>query len=222
MISQHMLSNAQYKYLTSQDSKITNISEQRDRITEKADKMFNTFRIIINSKNIDQEFKDKIFPTHKVTAFISNLTEYDAESTASQEEIKQEILIDLMKQSLKYFQTRYTEVFIKKEVKNFEQFAIDIVEFTRDQIEETEAQKLYHTRKPLVPPLLYPKRDTWTALCLQCLKYSVLGDDKDDAITKIHHSKNCSYLKEKKKIGMADSERIKIQFFKITPPEKKA
>ena len=221
-MSHHMLSDNEYKVLTSQNGEIKGISEYKSRIIEKADDWINCLRIIARSQTVDQEFKDRIFPTHKVTAFISNLTEYDRESTALQEEIKQKILIDLMKQSLKYFQTRYTEVFIKKEVKNFEQFAIDIVEFTRDQIEETEAQKLYHTRKPLVPPLLYPKRDTWTALCLQCLKYSVLGDDEDNAITKIHHSKNCSYLKEKKKIGMADSERIKIQFFKITPPEKKA
>jgi len=128
---------------------------------------------------------------------------------------------EILQKLSRYFQARYKEVFIKKEINNFEQFAEDIVKFTQDQIDETEAQKLYHTRKPLVPPLLYPKRDTWTALCLQCLKFSDLGDDKDDAIKRVPHSKNCSYLKEKKRIGKLDSERIKIQFFKITPPEKK-
>jgi len=221
MVSQDMLADAQRDYLTSQNSKITNVSEQRNRITEKVDKIFNTLRIIINSEIIDQEFKDKLFTTQKVTAFIDNLTQYDAESTATQEKNKQAIIIDLMNQSLTYFQSRYKEVFIKKEIKNFEQFAKDIVELTESKIAETRAQELYKTRKSLMPPLLYPARDTWTAMCDECHAYTTLGKNEDDAMKRVRHSKNCSIHKEKKLLGEDETERIKIQYYKITPPKKK-
>jgi len=221
MISQHMLSDAQYNYLTSQNSEITNISEQRDRIAEKTDKMLNTLRIILNSRNIDQEFKDMLFTKHKITALIHNLISYDPESIAIQESNKQAIVIDLMEQSLRYFQDRYKEVFIKKEMKSFQQFAIDIVELTESKIAETKAQELFKTRKSLTPPLLYPTRDTWTVMCDECHKYTNLGKNEDDAIKRVRHSKNCSIHREKKRLGKDGTERIKIQYYKITPPLKK-
>ena len=55
-MSHHMLSDAQYKLLTSQNSKITNASEQKIRIDEKADDMMNCIRIIARSQTVDQEF----------------------------------------------------------------------------------------------------------------------------------------------------------------------
>ena len=134
---------------------------------------------------------------------------------------KQAIMIDLMNQSLTYFQSRYKEVFIKKEIKNFQQFAKDLVELTESKIAETRAQELYKTRKSLTPPLLYPARDTWTAMCDECHAYTTLGKNEDDAMKRVRHSKNCSIHKEKKRLGEDETERIKIQYFKITPPEKK-
>jgi len=220
IMAQHMLSDAQYNLLTAQDNEITHISQEKGRIIEKVDSMFNTFRIINNSKTVDQAYKDEVFGTHRVTAFISNLTQYDDESTSKQEEVKQEIILDLMRQSLTYFQQKYKQVFIKNVIKTFEQFAEDILDLTRQQIEESEAQKLYHTRRTLVPPLLYPKRDTWSAVCIQCHRYSDLGGNEDDAIKRIHHSKNCSYFQQKKRKGM-DYQRIKLQYFCTRPPEKK-
>jgi len=123
-----MLSDKQYDLLSSQDSEIKGISEQKSRIIEKADKMMTTLGIILRSSNIDQELKDEIFPKHKITSLINNLTHYDHENTALQESNKQAIVIDLMDQALRYFQDRYKEVFIKKEIKNFEEFAKDITE----------------------------------------------------------------------------------------------
>jgi len=221
MKSHDLLSNAQRTYLTSQDNEITNLSEQKSRITEKVDQIFNTMKIILESKKIEQEFKDSLFTPQKVAIFIDRLTKYDPESTATQESNKQAIIIDLMKQSLSYFQSRYKEIkFIKKDIDHFQQVAEDIVEYTEKIIDETEAQKMYKTRKSLIPPLLYPTRDTWTALCIPCLSYTTLGKDKDDSIKRIRHTKNCSYhkeIKERKK----QKEQIFTQFFKIIPPKKK-
>jgi len=224
-LSHHLLSPAQYNFLTSQNSQITNVSQQKSRIIEKADEMMNTLRIILNSKNVDQQFKDDVFQKHKITSLINNLITYDIEQTALQESNKQAIVLDLMDQCLRYFQDRYKEVFIKKEVKTFEQFAIDITEFTEKQIAETKAQELFKTRKSLQPPLLYPSKGIWKAVCLECHKYTELGKNEDNAIKIIRHTKNCSIHKEKKRLGKDNvtyKERIKTQYYKIIPPKKKA
>jgi len=218
-----MLSDKQYELLTSQDSEIKGISEQKARIIEKADLMMNTLRIIINSNSIDQEDKDEIFPKHRITSMIHNLISYDNEATAKQESNKQEIAIDLMQQSLRYFQSRYKEVFIKKEIKVFEQFAEDIKEFTEKQIAETRAQELNKTRQTLQPPLLYPAETTWKAVCIECHSHREDGND-EDVIKTIRHTRNCSIHDEKKRLKKVKDgkERIKMQYYKIIPPLKKS
>jgi len=224
-LSQHKLSDKQYDFLTSQNSEIKGLSEQKARIVEKADKMMNTLRIILNSKYIDQEVKDQIFPKHRVTSLINNLTRYDPENTALQESNKQAIVLDLMDQCLRYFQDRYKEVFIKNVIKTFEQFSTDITDFTQSQIEETRAQELFKKRESLTPPLLFPRKDYWTAMCDECFRHSDLGKNEDDAIKRVNHRKGCSIHKEKKRlgkdVGVGFKERIKIQYYKITPPLKK-
>jgi len=217
-----MLSDKQYDLLTSQNSEIKGISEQKSRIIEKADKMMTTLRIILRSRNIDQQFKDEVFPKEKISSLINNLTQYDTDSIATQESNKQAIIIDLMEQSLRYFQDRYKEVFIKKELKTFLQFAQDITEFTEKQIAETKAQELFKTRQSLQPPLQYPsERNEWKAVCLECHKHNDYGKNEDDVIKRIRHTKNCSIHDEKKRLGKDGKERIKIQYYKITPPLKK-
>jgi len=221
-MSHYMLSDTQYNFLTSQNIHIKGISEQKSRIIEKADRMMNTLRIILNSKNIDQQFKDDVFPKHKITSLINNLIQYDADSTAKQESNKQAIVIDLMEQSLRYFQDRYKEVFIKKELATFLQFAQDITEFTEKQVAETKAQELFATRQSLQPPLLYPsERNEWKVVCLECHKTHECGKNEDDVIKKIRHTKNCSIHDEKKRLGKDGKERIKTQYYKIIPPLKK-
>ena len=190
-MSHVMLSPNDYKVLTSQNREIKGISEYKSSIIEKADAWINCLRIIARSKTVDQEFKDKVFSKDRITSLISNLTQYDTESTASQESNKQAIVLDLMEQCLRYFQDRYKEVFIKKELKTFQQFAEDIKEFTEKQIAETKAQELFKTRQSLQPPLQYPaERNEWKIACLECHKTYDYGKNEDDVIKKIRHTKN--------------------------------
>jgi len=155
-MSHNLLSDKQYDLLTSQNSEIKGISEQKSRIIEKADRMMTTLRIIMRSQNIDQQYKDEIFSKEKITSLINNLMSYDNEATALQEKNKQEIALDLMDQSLRYFQDRYKEIFIRRVIKEFESFAKDIREFTNKQIDETRAQELHKTRQSLQPPFTIP------------------------------------------------------------------
>jgi len=222
MESHHMLSDTQDNLLSSRHLEIKGFSQQRARIIEKADKMMVTLGIILRSDNIDQETKDNIFPKMRITSLINNLIKYENENTATQEQNKQAIVLNLMEQCLRYFQDRYKEVFIKNEIKNFEQFAKDITAFTERQIEESKAQELFKTRDTLQPPLLYPSKDVWKALCMECHRYTELGKTEDDVIKRIRHSKNCSIHQEMKRLGKDEKKRIKIQYYKITKPLKKA
>jgi len=221
MESRGLLSKEQFEYYSSQKNTITNLSEQKRRIAEKIDLIFNTMQIILESKSASQQFKDNLFTPQKIAVFIDRLTQYNPENTDIQEANKEIIIIDLMKQALSYFQSKYKEVFIKKEIKIFEQFAEDIIKLTKSRIEETEAQKMYKARKSLLPPLLPSKTDTWTALCIQCLSYTTLGKNKEDSIKRIRHSTNCLYHKADQLLGKQTKEQIHSQFFKIIKPKKK-
>lgn len=220
-MSHDMLSPNEYKLLTSQNSKIKGISEYKSRIIEKADDWINCLRIIARSETVDQEFKDKVFSKDNFTGMINNLIQYDDDSTAIQESNKQAITLNLMEQCLRYFQDRYKEVFIKKEIKTFEQFAKDITEFTEKQEKETRAQELFKTRQSLTPPLQYPSESNeWKITCLECYKMYDYGKNEDDVIKKIRHTKNCSIHAEKKRLGKDGKERIKWNYYRIIPPKK--
>jgi len=219
MKSQHLLSNDQHEYLTSQDSQAPNPSEQRRRISEKVDQIFKTLEIILRSNNIDQVFKDKIFIPHKVSYFIDSLTRYDPENTILQESNKQKIIIDLMGKVLLYFKSRYKETkFISKEMERFEELASDLQELTRREEMDTEAMTMYKTRKLGTPPLVFAVKDFWVAECIFCFSYTLLGKDEEDSIKKIRHARNCSFHKEMKRLGKKEKDRVYLQFFRTFPP----
>ena len=90
-----------------------------------------------------------------------------------------------------------------------------------DEEEEDEASIMYKTRKMPYPPRLFPERDNWTALCMQCYSYSTIGNNDSESIKHIRHAKNCSFHKEWKRFARKDRERVIQQFFKIIPPLKK-
>jgi len=217
-MSHDMLSDNEYKVLTSQDSEITNVSEYKSRIIEKSDDWINCLRIIARSQTVDQEFKDKVFTKSNFTGMFHNLIQYDTDNTAQQESTKQAIVLDLMNQCLRYFHDRYEEVFITKELKIFEQFAKDITEFTEKQIAETKAQELFKTRQSLQPPLQYPAETSWKAVCLECHKTDDYGKNEDDVIKRVRHTKNCSIHAEKKRLGKDGKERIKWNYYRIISP----
>ncbi len=220
MKSHHLLSNDQYEYLTSQTNDVPNPSEQRRRISEKVEQIFNTLKIIVISNKIEQEFKDKIFDPNKISYFIESLTFYDPESTVAQESNKQKIIVDLMWKVLTYFQSRYKETkFISKEIARFHDLAKDLEELAQREEDETEATIMYKTRKLPLPPLVYPKKDFWVSKCIYCFAYSSLGKNKEDSIKRIRHSRNCSFHKEMKRLGKKEKERVDTQFIVTLPPK---
>ena len=104
----------------------------------------------------------------------------------------------------------------------FRELASDIRETAEDEKREDEASIMYKTRKLPTPPLIVIQENDWTALCMQCFSYSLLGKKEIDAIKNIRHAKYCSFHKEWKRFGKKDTKRVIEQFFKTTKPTKKA
>jgi len=217
MTSRSLLSKAQEQYYTSQTNKITNLSEQKDRIETSIEKSFNAFKIILDSNKVDQEFKDKLFPSKKVWNFIELLTRYNSDNTTIQESNKQETITKLLDNSLTYLQRRYKKTqLISKEIKNFRQLLDTIVELTQAEIKQTEDMAFYKTRMHPHVPYLPPRGNTWQALCIACLSYTTQGESEKDSIKKVRHTKNCLFHKQRK-----TDKTIYEQYFRIIPPEKK-
>jgi len=215
MVSRGLLSKEQYLYYISQKNEISNLSQQKSRISKTVEQCFDTFKIILNSDKISQEFKDNLFPSNEVGMFIDLLTHYDPDNTTSQESNKQKIITKLLECGFTYLQRRYKKTqLISKEIKNFKDLLEDILELTQSEIKQTEDTTFYktrmHTNLPYLPPL-----NTWTALCISCLSYTTLGESREDSIKRVHHKKNCAFHKQRK-----TDKRINDQFFKIIPPKK--
>ena len=217
MESRGLLSKEQYLYYTSQKDEITNVSEQRDRITEKVEQCFDTFKIILNSDKIGQEFKDNLFPSKEVGMFIDMLTRYNSGNTTSQESNKQVTITKLLDLGFTYLQRRYKKTpLISKQVKDFRQLLDTIVELTQAEIKQTEDMAFYKTRMNPHIPYLPPRGNTWQALCIACLSYTTQGESEKDSIKKVRHTKNCLFHKQRK-----TDKTIYEQYFRIIPPEKK-
>jgi len=216
MIKQDLLSNVQRLYYTSQIDEISNLSQEKSRISDSIEQSFNTFKIMLNSDRAIQEYRDKLFPSKEVGMFIDLLTHYDPDNTINQESNKQEIIIKLFGICLYYLKQRYkTTKLFSKQLNDFSRLLEDILELTQSEIKQTEDMKFYETRMHSNLPYL-PPRNTWTALCISCLSYTTLGETREDSMKRVRHKKNCSFHKQRK-----TDKTIYEQYFKIIPPEKK-
>ncbi len=220
MVSHHMLSKEEFSYISSQKSQNSNSSQHRKRIAEKVEKIFKTLRIIQDSKNLTQEYKDELFNPTEISHFINSLTEHNPDNTNAQEINKQEIILDLIQKVFAYYQSRYkNQPILIKEIMKFSQLASDIKETAENEKREDEASIMYRTRGKMPnPPILMPEQDNWTALCIFCLQYSAIGT-KHEAIKHIRHTKNCTWHKEWKRFAKTDKVRVIEQYIKLIPPK---
>lgn len=220
MVSHHMLSKEEFSYISSQKPQNSNSSQHRKRIAEKVEKIFKTLRIIQDSKNLTQEYKDELFNPTEISHFINSLTEHNPDNTNAQEINKQEIILDLIQKIFAYYQSRYkNQPILIKEIMKFSQLASDIKETAENERSEDEASIMYRTRGKMPnPPLLMPEQDNWTALCIFCLQYSAIGT-KHEAIKHIRHTKNCTWHKEWKRFAKTDKVRVIEQYIKLIPPK---
>ena len=217
-----LLSKEQFSYFTSQiddDISITNRPQVMSRLAETITKCFDSFEVILKSKKITQEEKDKLFNAMRINFFLSKLTEDNPDNTNSQEINKQEIIVDLIQKVWSYYSSRYSgHKVIIKEIDKIKELAQDLKDTAEEEKREDEASIMYRNRGRMPnPPILFPEQNNWTALCIWCHQWSAIGN-KHEAINHIRHTKNCSWHKEWKRFRKTDTVRVIEQFIKLTPP----
>ena len=225
MVSHHLLSDVQYRYITSQKGfKVKNPSGERGRMASKVKKMFKTMKIILDSKELSQDFKDSTFKPLEVRVLIDSLTRHNPQNHITDEANKQTIILHMIEQVLAYYRSRYQDdKILIKEIMKFQELAQDLQERAKTEKEDNEASMMYKIRgKMPYPPYVERQTHYHTALCKQCFAYSLLGKTKDEAIKNIRHAKYCSFKLEWKRLGKIDKERVITQFFETQKPIKKA
>jgi len=222
MVSHGLLSESQFQYFSSQSDTIPNLSQDLDRVAEKVKDSFEMMELLLASKRLSQDQKDDMFKPTTISHFIDTLTYHNPDNTNAQEVFHQEIIIDLIQKVINYYQSRYrNHKFIIKQIMQFRELASDIREIAVNEKEEDEASIMYKTRKLPTPPLIDRQKNDWTAVCMQCFSYSLLGKREEDAIRHIRHAVNCSFHKEWNRFSKNDRQRVINQFFKTTKPQKK-
>ena len=164
-----------------------------------------------------------MFNPTRISLLINSWTQHNPKNKNIQEVNKQEIILHLIEPVLAYYRSRYkNQKIIIREIEKFQTLAIDLKETAESEKEEEEATIMYRTRQLPTPPLIQIQKNDWTALCMQCFSYSLLGKKEIEAIKNIRHATNCSFYKEWKRFGKKDTKRVIEQFFKTTKPTKKA
>jgi len=223
MKSRHLLSNDQYQYITSQNSKIPNPSEQRSRISEKVEQALNTFDIILTSQYVSQEYKDELFEETRIRNFLSNFARYDNQNLPSEESNKQAICKTMVSIGLDYFKSRYKKM--KMVEKNIEQATsvLSLMSFlSQEQVYDEEVMKMYKARSRSVrPQLLVAEKDFWMAECKHCYNYSANAKTEKEAIRNLKHTKHCLYTIDMKKHGGTQRDSIIQQYIVRYEPRDK-
>jgi len=219
MISHHLLSTAQYQYLTSQKS-ITNPSEQRKRISVTVEQAFNTFDIILTSQYVSQEFKDELFDETKVRNLLSNFARYDKQNLQSEEANKQTICKLMVTMGLDYFKSRYKKMQMIE--KNIEQATslLNVINFlSQEEVYDDEVLKMYKARSRSVrPQLLIAEKDFWMAECKHCYNFSSNATTEKEAIKNLKHTKHCLYTIDIKKFGGTHKDSVNQRYIIRYPP----
>jgi len=223
MKSRHLLSNDQYEYITSQNSKIPNPSEQRSRISKKVEQALNTFDIILTSQYVSQEYKDELFEETRIRNFLSNFARYDNQNLLSEESNKQTICKTMVSMGLDYFKSRYKKM--KMVEKNIEQ-ATSVLSLmsllSQEQVYDEEVMKMYKARSRSVrPQLLVAEKDFWMAECKHCYNYSANAKTEKEAIRNLKHTKHCLYTIDMKKHGGTQRDSIIQQYIVRYEPRDK-
>ncbi len=210
MKSRHLLSNDQYKHITSQNSEIPNPSEQKSRISEKVEQALNTFDIILTSQYVSQEYKDELFEETRVRNFLSNFARYDNQNLPSEESNKQAICKTMITMGLDYFKSRYKKMqMVEKSIEQATSVLSLISFLTQEEIVDEEVMKMYKARsRSIRPQLLIAEKDFWMAECKHCYNYSSNAKTEKEAIRNLKHTKHCLYTIDMKKFGGTQRDSV--------------
>lgn len=213
MESQHLLSPQAYLFLTSQHDKLPqkfNKSEYIRRIGKEIARAFETFKIVLDSKEIDPEVMSEFFHPQKIESVLNKLTTFSWNNNIVSDQNGLVISEIMLKHGFKYFQLRYKETrLLSKQINEMKFLIEDLKTIALEEKKEEQKSQILKYKKFLGLPPKIISETHWTALCMVCW-VSGSGNDEKDAIKRIRHVKGCHYDKN-------DPDRC----FKIYFPTKK-
>lgn len=223
MRERYTLSNTEIKYLNDEIA-LPNVAQTHIRIANKVTKALDSFPTICSSKVISQEFKDKLFPSNKITQFLNRLIRYDPNQSITEEANKQAIALEMATMGLAYFQERYkSNELINEHITKTHNILQILNRQAEEEKEEKEILQMYKTRKKLKRPPFIDTRENFVALCMYCFNFSRgIPMTKHEAIDNLRHEEHCPYHKDTKKLKQSDVEKLNEQYLKIYPPKNKS
>ena len=142
----------------------------------------------------EQAYKDKVFPQKMIQDFLRNFTSYDYNHTDVEEQVKQQISTNSLRDGLSYIESRFKNIqLVQKQLIEFKELLNMIEELSTIKVEERNAIEFYKTRSlRTLPPDLQAQESFYVVMCRICWNH-YSGLDKKQAISHIRHSKQCLY-----------------------------
>lgn len=193
-----MLSNTQYLYVTSQLNKVPKInkSDERDRMAVKVKQALATFNLLLDSKELTQEYKNELFHSKNLSDFVGRLLVHIPDTSLTEENVKQAIARVLTQAVIRYYTSRFKETrFFKKKIEELQDLLNDLEEMAASRAAEADVKQLYRTRKGLrMPPKIRRTTGVWQARCDICWNYAT-AQTRKEAMRAIRHEPKCTYDK---------------------------
>lgn len=197
MKSQHLLSNDEYAYITSQKDihmSSSKKSQCRTRIQAKVAQAFKTFEFVLKSEALSQKQKDAIFTDEQFKRLLRLATHYERSNSVKDENNKQSIARIGIAVGLEYYKTRYALTrLLSKKIEEAESLLGDLDYVSLQEQTRDEAIQLYLTRGSVkLPPRIVSVDGGWQAMCVVCWR-TATGKTKDEAMKQIRHEAKCTY-----------------------------
>lgn len=175
-----------------------NKSQHRIETANRISSAFETFKIVLDSMTLSQEYKNEVFNTDVVSGFLARVARFSHTNPLILENNKQQIASKMISYGLDYFKDRYKQVeYFSSEISKFKNLIKTITQVTSSQAMEDERLKLYTTRKKqLVPPIIDDIPDLFRTQCINCFNTSS-GKTKIESLKNLRHEEYCSYVTSK-------------------------
>ena len=181
-------------FLTQKPYNKKQLHVNKQRTIKKVKEYFYTFQYLYQSELLEQAYKDKLFPEKMIRDFLRNFTSYDYNHTDLEEQVKQQISTNALRDSLSYIESRFKNIqLVQKQLIEFKELLNMIEELSITKVEERNAIEFYKIRSlRTLPPDLQAQESLYVVMCRICWNH-YSGLDKIQAIKHIRHLKNCLY-----------------------------
>jgi len=218
------LSEAQKNYLNGQDkTKTFNVSKERKRIKGKAEQAWSIFLPILNSKIVDQQYKDEIFSHPRFETFLNELIKTERNFPTSQEINKMKIAKMMVQKGFSFYQTRYEmNEMITEQIEKYRSLLEMIDSLIEQEISNLKQADIIRMRKGLIHPPFIKRDEFYHARCTECWAYDLgISHNAEDVISNITHNDGCGYPIQAKDADHYKLQYLNEQFIQVFSPKTK-